>query len=301
MFKGSIPALVTPFRDSGEIDYASFDALVQWHVEADTDALVICGITGECPTLTAEENQVLIARAVRVAQGAIPIIAGTGCASTRLTVEQTERAQKAGADGCLVIVPYCNRPTVEGCMAHYQVVSQVGLPMIVYHHPSRTNVKLPVDALVEILSLPHVVGVKEGSADLVYTTELCKRTNIPLLCGDDILTPALMGIGARGVISIVANVIPQQWKALCAHFLNGNFTAGRELFRQYQALIESLTLEINPQCVKYALSLLGKCKPHMRLPLLEPRAETKRKIEQAIQECSATCFENAFAHFGSEK
>lgn len=295
MFKGSIPALVTPFTDAGEIDYASFDALVQWHVEVETDALVICGITGECPTLTAEENQALIARAVRITQGAIPIIAGTGSASTRLTIEQTECAQKAGADACLVIVPYCNRPTAAGCMAHYQAVSQVGLPMIVYHHPSRTNVKLAVDALAEILSLPHVVGVKEGSADLVYTTELCQRTKVPLLCGDDILTPALMGIGACGVISIVANVIPRQWKVLCAHFLNGDFTVGRTLFRQYQTLIESLTLEINPQCVKYALSLLEKCKPHMRLPLVEPRGETKRKIEEAIQE---TCFAAAF---GREK
>jgi 4-hydroxy-tetrahydrodipicolinate synthase len=285
MFKGSIPALVTPFTQDGEIDFPAFDALMQWHLEAGSDALVLCGITGEAPTLTPGEQKEIIARGVKLAKGNIPLIAGTGCASTHLTVDQTKQAKDAGADACLVIVPYCNRPTSEGCIQHYKAVSQVELPMIIYHHPSRTNVKLPLAALVEILALPHVVGIKEGSGDLAYTTELMGMTDIPVFCGDDILTPALMGLGAHGVISIVANVIPAEWKRICSLFLNEEFERARQLFRQYQKLIEAMILEINPQCVKYALSLLNKCSPYMRLPLVEPEAATKRKIQEAVQEC----------------
>lgn len=285
MFKGSIPALVTPFTKEGTLDIASFDALIEWHLQAGSDAIVLCGITGESPTLTTEEQGALIKRGVHIAKGNVPIIAGTGSASTHLTVHQTKQAMKAGADACLVIVPYCNRPTPEGCLQHFKAVSQVGLPMIVYHHPSRTNVKLPLAALASILSLPHVVGIKEGSADLAYATELSCMTDIPLLCGDDILTPAMMGLGAQGVISIVANVIPDIFKQMCALFLTDQFEQGRLLFKQHQKLIESMILEINPQCVKYALSLLDKCKSYVRLPLVEPTEETKRKIQEAMNCC----------------
>lgn len=284
MFKGSIPALVTPFTREGEVDFSAFDALMQWHLDAGTDAIVLCGVTGEAPTLTLEEHKKIIARGVKWAKGNIPIIAGTGCASTHLTMQQTETAQQAGADACLVIVPYCNRPTPQGCFCHFQAVSSIGLPMIVYHHPSRTNVKLPLTDLIDILRLPHVIGIKEGSADLAYTTELIARTDVSVFCGDDILTPAMMGLGARGVISIVANVIPKEWKSICALFLNGDFEQGRLLFQHHQKLIEAMIIEINPQCVKYALSLLQKCQPFLRLPLVEPQVASKKKIEDAMQE-----------------
>jgi 4-hydroxy-tetrahydrodipicolinate synthase len=285
MFRGSIPALVTPFTKEGTVDFVAFDSLMQWHLEMKSDAIVLCGITGECPTLTLEEHRLIVQRGVQLTKGTIPIIVGTGCASTQLTVHFTQHAKNLGADACLVIVPYCNRPTPEGCLQHYEAVSKVGCPLIVYHHPSRTNVKLPLYSLAEILSLPHVVGVKEGSADLAYTMELSKMTSVPILCGDDILTLGMMGLGAQGVISIVANVIPDEWKTLCALLLKGDFAAGRTLFIRYQSLIEAMILETNPQCVKYALSLLNKCSSTLRLPMVEPREETKKKIEQAVAEC----------------
>jgi len=285
MFKGSIPALVTPFTADGQVDFAAFDALMHWHLDAKADAIVLCGITGESPTLTVEERCAIIIRGVQLAQGRIPIIAGTGCASTYLTMQLTENAKNAGADACLVIVPYCNRPTPEGCLQHFHAVAKIGLPLIVYHHPSRTNVKLPLSSLAEILSFPHVVGIKEGSGDLTYTMELAKMTRVPILCGDDILTLAMMGLGAQGVISIVANVIPKEWKTLCALLLKGDFEQGRALFHRYQALIEAMIIETNPQCVKYALSLLQKCSSALRLPMVEPREDTKRKIEQAVVDC----------------
>jgi 4-hydroxy-tetrahydrodipicolinate synthase len=297
MFKGSIPALITPFTKDGNIDIDAFDALMQWHLSEGSDAIVLCGITGESPTLTPEEQRMIIARGVQLAKGNVPIIAGTGCASTQLTVHLTRQAKEAGADGCLVIVPYCNRPTAKGCLQHYTAVDRVGLPLIVYHHPSRSNVKLPLAALAEILTLPHVIGIKEGSADLAYATELSRLTPVPLLCGDDILTPAMMGIGAQGVISIVANVIPSAWKSICAHFLQGDFAQGRRLFRQYQPLVEAMILEINPQCVKYALSLLDKCAPHLRLPLVEPQELTKKKIQETLQQAVLESFGNSRTDF----
>lgn len=279
MFKGSIPALITPFTQAGDIDFEAFDALVEWHIAKGSDALVLCGMTGEGPTLTFEEQGQLIARGVQVAQRRIPLIAGTGAASTQLTVALTEQAKRAGADACLVIVPYCNRPTPEGCLHHYEAVSRVALPMIVYHHPSRTNVRLPLSALITILSLPHVIGIKEGSADLAYTAELLHQTSVPVFCGDDILALAMLAQGACGVISIVANVIPEEWHRFCAFLLQGNLHDAQTLFHQVQPLIEAMTLEINPQCVKYALSLQGKCLPTMRLPLVQPRSETQLRIQ----------------------
>ena len=282
MFKGSIVALVTPFTEEGEIDFAVFDALIHWHIEAKTDAIVLCGITGESPTLTPEEHQAIITRGVLLAKGRVPIIAGTGCASTAMTLQLTEQAKKAGADACLVIVPYCNRPTPQGCLEHYRAISKLALPMIVYHHPSRTNVRLPVDTLKEILSLAHVVGIKEGSCDLALINELLKETQTPLFCGDDYLALAMMAQGAQGVISIVANVIPQQWKEMCAYLLNSDLKSAKQLYFSYHALIEAMTLEINPQCVKYALSLLGRCSSSLRLPLTEPREETRKKIREAL-------------------
>ncbi len=282
MFKGSIVAVITPFNEKEQIDFAAFDALITWHVQAGSDAIVVCGITGESPTLDVEEQRELLRHAVAIAKGKVPIIAGTGCASTRLTVQLTKQAKEVGADACLVIVPYCNRPTPEGCIQHYEAVSRIGLPMIVYHHPSRTVVRVPIATLAEILSLPAVVGIKEGSGDFGYTTELIKRVSSPIFGGDDILTLPMMALGAQGIISIIANVIPYEWKELCALLLKGDFERGRALFRTYQNLVEAMILETNPQCVKYALSLAGKCMPFLRSPMVMPQEATKQKIEHAL-------------------
>jgi 4-hydroxy-tetrahydrodipicolinate synthase len=281
MFKGSIPALITPFTNN-QIDFEAMDALIEWHIAQGSDALVVCGVTGEAPTLTPEEQGQIITRGVQVAGKRIPIIAGTGTASTQLTIALTAQAKAAGADACLVIVPYCNRPTPEGCLEHYRAVSAVNLPMIVYHHPSRTNVRLPLPALKKILSLPHVIAIKEGSADLSFTAELIAETSTPVLCGDDILTLAMLAQGAQGVISIIANLIPKEWHDLCSCLLNADLLEAQKLFRLYQPLVEAMTLEINPQCIKYAMSLQGKCSATMRLPLIEPQIKTKQHIAHLI-------------------
>lgn len=287
MLKGSIPALITPFTKANQIDYLALEALIEWHVAQGSDALVLCGVTGEAPTLTPEEQGQIILRGVEVAKGRIPIIAGTGTASTQLTVQLTEQAKAAGADACLVIVPYCNRPTPEGCFEHYRAVSSTDLPFIVYHHPSRTNVRLPLSALKKILSLPNVIAVKEGSADLSYAAQLIAETSVPVLCGDDILALAMLAQGAQGVISIIANLIPQEWKEFCNCLLKGDLLQAQSLFQHYQPLVEAMTMEINPQCIKYAMSLQGKCSAAIRLPLIEPQNETKQHIASVLKDSEA--------------
>lgn len=282
MFRGSIVAVVTPFTSEGEVDYSSFKHLIDWHAVEGTDAIVCCGTTGETPTLTLEEQYNIFKIAIDVSHKRVPIIAGTGTYDTRKTVEATAHAKALGADGCLVVVPYYSRPTPEGCIAHYTEVSKVGLPMIVYHHPVRTGIRLSAQVLAAIARLPSVAAIKEASGGLELIQEIRQIVDIPIFSGDDTLTYAMLELGAAGGISIVANVIPGAWREMIQSYHQGHHARAKELDAYYAALCQSLVLETNPQCVKYALSLLGKCEPYMRLPLLQPREANKLAILQAL-------------------
>lgn len=282
MFKGSIVAIITPFTAEKEVDYQAFKTLIDWHVNEGTDAIVVCGTTGEAPTLSSEEQSQLFKSAIDVSKKRVPIIAGTGTYDTRVSVEKTKKAKELGADGCLVIVPYYNRPTPEGCLAHYTEVGKVGLPMVVYHHPGRTGVKLSAKVLAEISKLPSIVGIKEASGGVELMKEIRQLSDVPILSGDDTLAYEMMELGAVGVISVVANLIPKAWKEMTQNFLQGNRQSAKEIASFYKPLYEAMVLETNPQCVKYAASLLGKCKPHLRLPLVQPRETTKLAILQAL-------------------
>jgi 4-hydroxy-tetrahydrodipicolinate synthase len=284
MFKGSVVALITPFTEEGEVDYEAFKRLVDWHVSEGTDAIVCCGTTGEAPTLSFEEQLKLFKTAVDVSNKKVPIIAGTGTYDTRKTVERTQKAQELGVDGCLVVVPYYSRPTPEGCIAHYTEINKVGLPMIVYHHPGRTGIRLSAEVLAEISKLSSVFAIKEASGGLELIQEIRQLSDISIFSGDDTLAFDMMKLGAIGVISIVANVIPREWKEMAQSFLKGNLEYARELNALYAPLVQTMVLETNPQCVKYAVSLLGKCWPHLRLPLLQPRETSKLLIVRALSQ-----------------
>ena len=279
MLQGSIVALVTPFTHDLEVDYGKLAELIEWHVAEGTDGIVLCGTTGESPTLSEEEHAKIFRTAVGVAKGKIPLIAGTGTNDTRKTVERTEAAKGLGVDGCLVIVPYYSRPTPEGCLAHYKEVANVGLPTIVYHHPGRTGVRLSPEILQEICKIPHIVAIKESSGTLDIARHL---DGITFFSGDDPLTLPMMELGAKGVISVVANLIPGKWKEMTQAFLQGDSAKAQEISTRYASLCEAMMLETNPQCVKYALSLMGKCLSTFRLPLIEPRASTKAQIQMAL-------------------
>jgi 4-hydroxy-tetrahydrodipicolinate synthase len=287
MFKGSVVAIVTPFTQEGEVDYTAFKELIDWHVFEGTNAIVCCGTTGEAPTLSTEEQVQIFKTALDVSRKRVPIIAGTGTYDTRKTVERTRKAKELGVDACLVVVPYYNRPTPEGCIAHYTEVDKVGLPMIVYHHPGRTGIKLSAQVLAEIAKLSSVVAIKEASGGLELIQEIRQISDISIFSGDDSLALAMMELGAVGVISIVANVIPRAWREMVQSFFEGNQERARELNALYAPVVQAMVLETNPQCVKYAVSLLGKCQPYLRLPLLQPREASKLLILQALTQQSS--------------
>ncbi|MBS0604778.1 MAG: 4-hydroxy-tetrahydrodipicolinate synthase [Verrucomicrobia bacterium] len=278
MFRGSIVALATPFNQQGEVDYHNLSELIQWHIESGTDAIVLCGTTGEAPTLTHEETIRIFKEGVIAAKGRIPIIAGTGTYDTRKAVQLTQEAKVVGADGSLIVVPYYTRPTAEGCFQHFEALSKVGIPMIVYHHPGRTGIKLPVKAMARIASLPNIVGIKDATGDLDYALDLMHQIKTPVLSGDDTLVIPLMASGAVGDISIVANIIPREWKILTTLLLADQVEEAREFFSRYYGLVKSMVLETNPQCVKFALGAMGKCSSRMRLPLVEPQDDVKKQI-----------------------
>ncbi|MCX6989941.1 MAG: 4-hydroxy-tetrahydrodipicolinate synthase [Chlamydiae bacterium] len=282
MLQGSIAAIITPFLENGEVDFIGFRNLVLWHIEEKTDALVICGTTGEGSTLSPEEQIELLRSAVREAKGRVPVIMGTGTNDTRVSARNTEAAKENGADGCLVIVPYYNKPTFEGCYEHFSRIANVGLPVIVYHHPGRTGIKFSAEQLSDLCLIPQVIGIKDASGDIQLAAEFMRISSASFFSGDDALTLPLIALGAKGVISVVANVIPGPWKELVASCIEGDYTRARVLLAKYLPLCNALFLETNPQGVKYAVSLLKRCEPYLRLPLIEPKEVVKEQIARAL-------------------
>lgn len=282
MFKGTIVALVTPFTEQDQVDFPALCKLIEWHIDSGTDAIVLCGTTGEAPTLSDAELIAIFKTGVLTSQGRIPIIAGTGTYNTHHCFELTRAAKEAGVDAALIVVPYYSRPTPEGCFQHFQAISKVGLPIIIYHHPGRIGIKLPVKALLRIAELPFVAAIKDSTADLDYTIELMQQTSLPVLTGDDTLVLPTMAVGGVGVVSVVANLIPQEWKQLTSLLLNDQNKEARDLFRHFFPLAKSMFLETNPQCVKFALGALGQCSSRLRLPLVEPQESTQRQIIEEL-------------------
>lgn len=290
MIQGSLVALITPFLENGDVDFKAFERLIDWHIEQKTNGLVICGTTGESPTLLWEEQKELLRIAVQKAKGQLFIIMGTGTNDTRSSAFRTKEAQEIGADACLVIVPYYNKPTADGCYEHFSQVASEGLPVILYHHPGRTGIKLSATDLKRILSIPGIMGIKESSGDLELVSEIIRGCKTRVFCGDDTLTLPMISLGACGVISVVANIIPAAWSDFCSTCLSGDFRSARIYHEKFLPLCKSLFQDTNPQGVKYAASLLGLCLPILRLPLLPPKDEIKGKIENEMRLSFAGCF-----------
>jgi 4-hydroxy-tetrahydrodipicolinate synthase len=286
MYQGSLVALVTPLDEHLEIDYKRLEMLVEWHIAEGTEGIVLGGSTGEGIVLSDEEKENILKTVLKVAKKRIPIIMGTGCSNTRAAVARTKRAKELGADSCLVIVPYYNKPTAQGCFQHFYEISRAGLPLIVYHHPGRTGVKLSAHVLSELVALPNIVGIKDSSGDFNLIEDVLSMCNTTIFCGDDGLTYPLMQKGVQGTISVIGNLIPREWSRFVSACLNKDYDTALLMHKKYQKLNEALLLETNPQEIKYAMSLIGKCSPYLRLPLIMPREETKIAIRQAIQNLS---------------
>lgn len=283
MLTGSIVALITPFTQEGAVDYLALSALIKWHIEQGSQGIVLCGSTGEGTSLSSEERLHIFKQGVQIANGRIPIIAGTGTSSTSTTVELTQAAKDIGVDACLVIVPYYIKPSIQGCIAHYKEVCSVKIPILVYHHPGRTGIKLPIETLVEIAKDPYICGIKESTADIDYAVKLSQEIKKPLFCGDDHLVVPLMALKFKGCISVIANLIPKQWRQLLYLLSDQSFRQASKLYEKYHSLCTSLFLESNPQCVKYALYQMGYCLPHLRLPLMQPSIDVRERIKEEMQ------------------
>jgi len=281
MFSGSLVALVTPFRD-GKVDFKKLEELVELHVEAGTNGLVPCGTTGESATLSHEEHMQVITSVARRADGRIPVIAGTGSNSTSEAIRLTQHAREVGADAALLITPYYNKPTQRGLVAHFEAVArETDIPLVLYNIPSRTGVNMLPQAVIECARIPNVVGIKEASGSVDQTVEILRGCNIVVLSGDDSLTLPLMSVGAKGVISVAANVVPKLMVDLVDLAAAGDFAGARELHYRLFPLFKGLFVETNPIPVKAAMALQGVIGPDLRLPLT-PLSENYRESLRVI-------------------
>ena len=269
-FQGSIVAMVTPFRN-GAVDEAKVRELVEWHVASGTDGIVPCGTTGESPTLTHDEHKRVVEIVVDAARGRIPIIAGTGSNSTAEAIDLTRHAKAAGARAALVVNPYYNRPTQEGLYRHFRAVAEaVDIPILVYNIQSRTAVNVETDTLQRLAKdCPTIVGVKEASGSLDQMTQviLACGPDFSVVSGDDNLTLPLMSVGGRGVISVIANIVPRETAEMTHAALAGDWKLARELHLRLFPLCRAVFIETNPIPVKEAMAMMGMLEPEFRLPL----------------------------------
>ena len=289
MFKGSIVALITPFKDN-RLDEEAYRSIIDYHLKNGTNGLVPGGTTGESPTITHDEHKKIIQISVKESNGKIPVIAGTGSNSTTEAIELTKFAEKSGADGALVVTPYYNKPTQEGLYQHYKAINDnCGIPIIIYNIPSRSVIDMNVDTMARLYELKNIAGVKDATGDLDRATEEKKKlgNNFILLTGEDGSAMEFNARGGMGCISVSANVAPK----LCSEFqsasqaLNDNslITKAKEINELLQPLHNSLFIESNPSPVKYAASLLGLCSEDVRLPLVKTTNPTKEIVKAAMK------------------
>jgi len=284
MIQGSYVALITPFRE-GEVDYAALEKLVDWHVEQGTDGLVPCGTTGESPTLSMAEHERVIEAVVKHAAGRIPVMAGTGANSTAEAIELTSFARKIGADSSLQVSPYYNKPEPEGMYRHFKAISEAaGLPMVLYNIPSRTGREIALETILRLAEDKNVVGVKAAAGSTDRVTEIVRKTDLVVLSGDDSMTLPFMVVGGKGVISVAANIIPADVKAMVDRFLNGDAKGAQELHLKMFDVFKMLFIETNPIPIKAAMHRLGLIEDGgMRLPMYPPTEEHRARIETVMR------------------
>jgi len=289
MFKGSLPALITPFKD-GEIDEESFRAFVEWQIDEGSDGLVPCGTTGESPTLTHAEHMKVTEICIDQAKGRVPVIAGAGSNATQESVDLAKHAKQAGADAVLVVTPYYNKPTQAGMYAHFKAVQDEGLPVIIYNIPPRSVVDMTPETMAELAKLPNIVGVKDATADLTRT----QKTRIAIndtgadaddfcfLSGEDGTAVQFLSSGGIGCISVSANIAPRLCSDMQRAWREHDLDTCLELQDRLMPVHEAMFCEASPAPVKYAASLLDKCSAEVRLPMMEATDTAKETVRAAL-------------------
>ncbi|MBN1526031.1 MAG: 4-hydroxy-tetrahydrodipicolinate synthase [Candidatus Omnitrophica bacterium] len=287
MFKGSMVALVTPFKN-GKVDEKALRELVEFQIKNGTTALVPCGTTGESATLSYEEHDRVIELSVQFAAGRVPVIAGTGANSTEEAIALTEHARKAGAKASLQVSPYYNRPTQKGLYLHFKAIAEaVDIPLILYNIASRTGVNIEPETFARLArDCNNIIGVKEASGSLEQMAKikkLCPKEFL-LISGDDALTLPVMAIGGTGIISVVANIIPRDVADICAAFEKGDIRKAQELHYKMLPLVKAMFIETNPIPVKTAMGLMKMCEPSLRLPMCEMEPANREKLVKELKE-----------------
>jgi 4-hydroxy-tetrahydrodipicolinate synthase len=286
MFKGSIPAVITPFIGD-EVDYDSLAKFLNFLIDNGSHGLVPCGTTGESPTLSHEEHKKIIEETIRVADKRVPVIAGTGSNNTLEAVEYTEHAEKSGADAALIVTPYYNKPTQSGLYEHFKTIAdKTNIPIIIYNIPGRSIVDMTIETMIELSKINKIIGVKDATNDLFrpLLTRKKMQNDFCYLSGEDGTSLAYLAQGGHGCISVTANVAPKLCSEMHTAWQNGNISKAQEINLKLSSLHNSLFVESSPGPVKYAASLLGLCNKNTRLPLSEIRDDTKILVKNCLKE-----------------
>ncbi|MCI8534301.1 MAG: 4-hydroxy-tetrahydrodipicolinate synthase [Hungatella sp.] len=288
IFEGAGVALVTPFKDNGEINYEKLEELLEEQIAEGTDAIISCGTTGESSTMTHEEHIEVVRYTCQVVKGRIPVVAGTGSNCTREAIHLSQEAQKAGADGLLLVTPYYNKATQKGLIAHYTSIAEsVKIPILLYHIPGRTGVTMKPESIVTLCrEVSNIVGVKEASGNFssIATMMSMADGSIDLYSGNDDQIVPLLAMGGKGVISVLSNVAPRQTHELCQAFFDGDVKKSLKLQLDAVPLVSQLFCEVNPIPVKAAMNLMGKNVGVLRMPLTEMEPANQKNLAAAMKE-----------------
>jgi len=293
LFRGSGVALITPFEttispdghNQYAVNFAEIERLIHWHIERHTDAIIVCGTTGEASTLSESEKKAIFSFSVKIANGRVPILAGTGCNDTADTIARSQLAEKAGADGLLIVTPYYNKCTQKGLIAHYTAIANaVNIPIILYNVPGRTGVNISPETVAILAEHTNIVGIKEASGDLSQVAKiasLCPKSFAIYSGNDDQIIPTL-SLGGVGVISVLANIMPQETHDMVRYYLEGQQQSALALQLNLLPLINTLFIEVNPIPVKAAMQLMGMSVGSLRLPLTDMEDASKQRLIQEM-------------------
>ena len=282
MFEGVTVALVTPFRD-GAVDCDKIAELVAWHIEEGTDGILPCGTTGESPTLSHEEHDLVVDTVIKAADGKVRVLAGAGSNSTSEAVRLARHAAEAGADAALVIVPYYNKPTQEGMYRHFRTVAEsADIPIVIYNVPSRTGASITPETVMRLGKIDNIVAIKEASGSLDQASAIVAGCEIEVLSGDDSLTLPIMSVGGTGVVSVVGNLVPADMAAMVDAYNAGDVAGAATCHKRLFPLCRAMFYETNPIPVKTAMKLLGRLNGQMRLPLCEMSEANEARLKDAL-------------------
>ena len=280
-------ALITPFHEDGSVNYDKLGELIEWHIQQQTDAILVLGTTAETPALTVTEEDEIARISIEAAGGRVPIIVGSGSNNTMIAMEQSIKYEKMGADALLVITPYYNKTNKSGMVNHfYTVADAVNIPIYVYNVPGRTGVSLTYEALAEISKHKNIVGIKEASGDISFITKISRLINddFNMYSGNDDISIPLMSMGGAGIISVLANILPKETHDMAMAYLNGDVKKAAEMQKYYLDFINALFIETNPIPIKEAMNLVGMDVGGYRMPLCPMEEDTKAKLIQTMKD-----------------